>query len=935
MNVVDELDDPYQKISYIDSIIASPYYARHDDTLALLYFEKSNVYFRNNLSINDAIVALDDGLDLINEQDHQHIWIKLWTYKGYWYRKWDKYEEAKQALTNALKYTDNNPYAWEATIQLGKTYKDRGEFSLAIDIYQQAIRLAGRNQERLASTYEVIAFVYLIMETEEGARQAIPWLERLLSLLDTMPDREHFIASMTYNLGTAYLTLNDNERAITLFNSAESIIQSCCEDPDFESLLMESRALIYADQGKYDEALSLLKKSLTLFQQSFDLTRSDGISSTYRNIASTYFKKGDVKNAILFNSKAISIRLAGIESGNESISDISDHLLRTNGEKHYLIEELLLQGQLFKALYQETQNIKHLENGKETLLHADRLVDMMRFEHIENTTKEFWREKTLDVYQALVATLYMLNDCESAFYYSEKAKYLLMGEHLVRDENLAKNEDHSANIRAFRNVRIDIESTEVAFYTSTIKKEKHLLDSLKNKLIELKREEDDLLSMFQLTEPAFFDENFNFSIANIADIQNRLLQPKQTLIEYMLTDSVLFTFIIHKDGFDCIQSKVEIGLTDRIDKMREAIVSPYRNGLTMLRQYANHSYELYQQFIGAISHLMTEDVIIVTDPKMAHIPFAILLTDSIPDKGLNTKLKSWPYVMNRYNLSYQNSASLGLQKRSRQQSTKHKRTLLGIFPSYGGLGDDLAAIDFSTTRDSVMNYLPSLLGSQDELNFVKKIFKGLFFERENASESQFKQAISEAFAICHISGHAIMNAKNPEYSRLLLDDGDNEDGDLYAYEISNMDIQSELVILSACNTGTGKEVAGEGIASLGKAFAQAGSPNLLLSLWAVSDRATSSLIREYYGELINGQDKRTALRSAKSNFLANVEAAYHHPYYWGGFVYYGDDLPIHLEFKKRVGLFSPFHFWLASLVGILTIFGWWFRSFWRRVGVYQ
>ena len=134
---------------------------------------------------------------------------------------------------------------------------------------------------------------------------------------------------------------------------------------------------------------------------------------------------------------------------------------------------------------------------------------------------------------------------------------------------------------------------------------------------------------------------------------------------------------------------------------------------------------------------------------------------------------------------------------------------------------------------------------------------------------------------------------------------------LYFNEINNLNINSDLVILSACNTRVGKVTNGEGINSIARSFAHAGRHNILISLWPISDKSTTSLIKEYYKELVGGNSKKASLSEAKNSFLSNIPAAFHHPYFWGGFVYYGDDTVLRVSSGYKINtrwvitLFDP------------------------------
>ena len=119
-----------------------------------------------------------------------------------------------------------------------------------------------------------------------------------------------------------------------------------------------------------------------------------------------------------------------------------------------------------------------------------------------------------------------------------------------------------------------------------------------------------------------------------------------------------------------------------------------------------------------------------------------------------------------------------------------------------------------------------------------------------------------------------------------------EDGVLHAFEISDMNISSELVVLSACETGYGVVEKGEGVMSLARAFTVAGATSVVMSHWQVDDKITKDLMTHFYRYLDDGLSKDHALRKAKLNIIEENDQAISHPYYWAAFVFIGVNTPI-------------------------------------------
>lgn len=147
------------------------------------------------------------------------------------------------------------------------------------------------------------------------------------------------------------------------------------------------------------------------------------------------------------------------------------------------------------------------------------------------------------------------------------------------------------------------------------------------------------------------------------------------------------------------------------------------------------------------------------------------------------------------------------------------------------------------------------------------------------------------YRFIHFATHAIMNDKHPELSGIILSlinaKGQQQDGFVGLADIYGLRLSSELVVLSACRSGLGKEIKGEGLVGLTRGFLQAGSSRVLASLWSVDDEATGELMRRFYQKVLKERAApATALRSAQLDLLK--EGVWRDPYYWAPFVLYGE-----------------------------------------------
>jgi CHAT domain-containing protein len=199
---------------------------------------------------------------------------------------------------------------------------------------------------------------------------------------------------------------------------------------------------------------------------------------------------------------------------------------------------------------------------------------------------------------------------------------------------------------------------------------------------------------------------------------------------------------------------------------------------------------------------------------------------------------------------------------------------------------------------AIRGSLTKLQWAEREVKGISEIIAGNTYYHDKATEEIFKKKAPKA-GIIHLATHAIINDKNPMYSKLVMskDKNSGEDGFLNTYELYNMNLSADLVVLSACNTGCGKLIRGEGIMSLARGFMYAGCPSIVMSLWPVDDQSTSLLMKYFYNGLDDGLSKDKALRNAKLEYLKRADAVKSNPFYWAGFVPIGNTKPIQLRHK--------------------------------------
>jgi len=200
-------------------------------------------------------------------------------------------------------------------------------------------------------------------------------------------------------------------------------------------------------------------------------------------------------------------------------------------------------------------------------------------------------------------------------------------------------------------------------------------------------------------------------------------------------------------------------------------------------------------------------------------------------------------------------------------------------------------INFNNDRLILM----PLPGTTKEVDLISRQIKTKTFKGSDATELNFRRYCKDC-NILHLAMHAFINDSLPAFSRFAFtqNTGDTRENDgwLNTADIYNLDLNCNLTVLSACNTGSGNLKQGEGVMSLARGFIYAGCPAIIMTLWEVEDNAGTLIMSSFYHNLKAGKSKDEALRLSKLEYLENANPRTAHPHYWLGYVSIGDNSPL-------------------------------------------
>jgi CHAT domain-containing protein len=266
-------------------------------------------------------------------------------------------------------------------------------------------------------------------------------------------------------------------------------------------------------------------------------------------------------------------------------------------------------------------------------------------------------------------------------------------------------------------------------------------------------------------------------------------------------------------------------------------------------------------------------LVIVPHGILHYLPFEALVDDS------------GRYLVERHPMTYASSVSSLAFLRERAGRSVRGATLLAV-------GGPVSAGDRDDERASPIEWvglLKPLPYTTRELRIISSLFgpNGRLLHGEAATEEAVQAAAVRGVGVVHFATHALVDETRPERSGLALSyRRGGSDGILQMREIYRLDLDATLVTLSACQTALGRDVTGEGLVGLSRAFFYAGANAVAASLWNVSDASTADLMSDFYGNLRTGLPIDQALAEAKRAVAAGGGAR-RHPYYWAPFVVTG------------------------------------------------
>ncbi len=601
-----------------------------------------------------------------------------------------------------------------------------------------------------------------------------------------------------------------------------------------------------------DKALDYYRRALNykVNEEQFRVVSSMESLSILSRIGDVFVSRNQYDSAFRYMQLAFDQIKPGINEIGVLNSSLDDFFRQKR--IRYIATLIIDKAEAFHQKYKATGDLDAIKEAIRIYKVADQFLERIKNEQFDERSKLFWRSDKRRLYERAIEACYADGNMTDIFYFFERSRAVLLYDQF-NEQRWLKEEDI-------------VKQTQIRRIISQSEKELATLDKasarsleLQSKIMSDRQELDRLSNKIKVENPLYYQNFLQTGQISIRDVQLRLLKGNDKLIEFFDGDSAVYSLII-------TATQVYV---DRIDKyvfdhsVTEFIsfISDHEKLNKNFDRFVNTSFSLYQLIFQKYS-MLPGRIIVSHDSR--YFPVEALVTN-----------KSAPpsYLIQKHPVSYTHSAKFLLIDFN-TQTFRGTRNLMGIAPVHFRPGLNQA----------------SLPGSDISLQTLKANFPDADIRIfKDASKNNFLQKFSQ-YRIIQLYTHASDNINSGEPGIYF------SDSVLYLSDLINEKKPvTKLIVLSACETGTGQWYRGEGVFSFNRGFAALGIPSSVTNLWSVDNQSTYKLTELFYKYLAKGLATDVALQKAKIEFIVTSSKENQMPYYWAATILAGKTDAIELK----------------------------------------
>ncbi len=772
---------------------------------------------------------------------------------------------------------------------IGTLYNDAGDFQKALDYYRQALPLFADRPDRRARTLNNFGVSYSALNEPE---RALDYFQQALAIFKTGRDRA--VESQTLgNIGFVYQRLSKYREALDYYAQARAMQQQIGNRAQ-EAQTLELLGSAYSEMGQPEKAVEYHQQSLDI-QRAAKNSRREALS--LKSLGHVYGLLGQPEKALDNFAQALSILRTINDLNNTAVvledrARVEQQLGKLNEARKDIEESLSLIETVRARTGSQQYRASYLASREKAYeLYIDLLMQLHAKEPAARHDAEALQVSERGRARSL---LEMLNESHVDIEHG-------VSPDLVRREREIRQ---AINAKAQRQIQLRAQNGNRQEIETFDKEIRALEDEYQQVQVAIRNASP---AYAELTQPQPLD---------LKGIQQQL-DPDTVLLEYSLGDKRSYLWVVTQN----LLKTYELPPADQIQKLaqqvyesltaRSVVKSVETAAERQARisgadaQFRESAAELGEMILApAVAQLGTNRLVVVADGPLQYVPFAAL------SAGKDYR----PLIVDHEMTSIPSASSLAVQRQSlANRPTAPKGLAVLADPVFSA--SDMRFKTNARTKDVASNTppvndtriiehlsggpagqlvirrLPFTRQEADQIMAVAPTganFKALDFRasRTVATSGELSQ-----YRYVHFATHGYLDTARSGLSAIVLsmvdEQGNPQDGFLRTHDIYNLKLPAELVVLSACETGLGKDVKGEGIEGLTRGFMYAGARRVVVSLWNVNDKATAALMqRLYVGMLRSNKTPAAALRAAQIELLRTRQ--WQSPYYWAAFVMQGE-----------------------------------------------
>ena len=802
---------------------------------------------------------------------------------------------------------------------LGTVYGALGEIRKAISYLNESVDLkrAMGNLQEEAVTLNNLGWRYLRLgETQK----ALDCFNRARSILHAVGDRLNEGVSLNH-IGSVYVTMGDQEKARRHFSEALAL-ERAVANREWESIVLNNIGVSYDKDRQYEKALESYQLALPIKRAIND---RDGEAASLANIGRAYAALGDKQKAQEHFDQALGIaQKFELLRWQALVLEDLGQLYEKSGNSRKALEifnqALVLCRQLedrpteVSVLLGIAKAERDLSDLSDALDHIDKavaLIESLRTKVASQALRTSYFASVADYYDFYISLLMQLYKLHPSDHYDARA---LEVSERARARNLLETlTEARADIR--HGVDPDLIEREQSLQEllgSKSEYRSHLLSG-KHKAAEAEtaeREVQELLAEYQEIEGRIRVASPRYAALTqpqpllLDQIQHQVLDDDSLLLEYSLGEDHSYLWAITTNSI----ISIELPKRQAIEELVWRIYFAMREG----KPSRTDSIELSRMLLGPVAQqLGSKRLLIVANGALQYIPFAAL-----PEPAQSARVQGngdLPLVFAHEVVSLPSASTVSILRQERAHPSVAMRRLAVIAdPVYDA--EDSRAIGRKTPRkisEPVHLSKVSPAVEQGPIRDCQGRLQRLPFSRREAEtivalvpheknlvvygfDATVRMAQSPElgqYQYIHMAVHGCIDKDHPELSGVafsLIDrTGHSQDGILRLHQIYNLKLNADLIVLSGCETGLGKDIKGEGLVGLTQGFMYAGSPRVVVSLWSVNDMAAAELMKRFYqGIFLKHLSAASALRAAQVEMWK--QKRWRLPFYWAPFVIEGE-----------------------------------------------